>query len=470
VTEDEIPPELRLRLPEFVLQIIDPQALQALTLADLDEFATAYEEGNLRFVAEVRAVESSGPVTPELAALILQVPEGAPYVPKRLARLAKWAYGQQLFSRLEWEVQENDDGSVDIDLWYASRDPSFWSPDISYSSIGGWLYGARYQDLYRGGKNRQLEYGVQLNQDDIREPRLYAAWTDSTLNGGRNAFSVAVSLGNDWRQRLRGTPASARIRQRIARLDLGYTYRNAARIAGLKGDVTLATGVYTQDSFVIAGDPTAGGTAPRSGFSETGNAAYASVTWHSMFRDMTFTPQEGWDVSLRAEQHAGAFDFSRVTLDARRYQLQRNPLGIEPDSAAELGRTDARRLFPTASLAWQLQASVAGGDVPYSEELRLGNANMVRGYGYDKAVGTKAVAARAEYRFALDEGRQHEAFVFTDHALLGEHFNDMEAFDSYGLGLVVRLPIYGGFKVGGYYGRAFDNSDSSYGFTLGYQF
>jgi len=60
VTEAEIPDELRARLPEFVLQVVDPAALKALSLADLEEFATAYEEGNLRFVAEVRAWSTAG--------------------------------------------------------------------------------------------------------------------------------------------------------------------------------------------------------------------------------------------------------------------------------------------------------------------------------------------------------------------------------------------------------------------------
>lgn len=470
VRYDEIPPDLRSRLPEFVLRVIDPQALEVLTLADLAEFADAYQAGALRFVAEIQAVEHSGPITPELAALILQVPRGAPYVPERFARLAKQAYGQQIFSRLEWEVHENSDGSVNLDLYYASRDPSFWAPDVSYNTLGGWLAGVRYEDLFYGGKNRQLEYGVQFSENDTDEPRIYGSWHDNTLNGGRNALTVSASTGNEWRRRLRKTPAAADFRQREARLDLGYTFHNAARIAGLRGDVTLGGGVYGQDHFVYAGDPTAGGTAPRSDFDESGTAGYAALSWASARRDMSFTPQDGYSVSLKAEQHVGDFEFSRFSLDARGYEPQDNPLGVAPQAVKEYGRNDAKQLFPAASFAWQLQASVAEGDVPYSEEVRLGNANIVRGYIYDDYVGTKLLAARAEYRFALDQGRENEAFVFTDHALLGEDLDELEAFDSYGLGAVVRLPIYGGFKLGGYYGWAFDGSDSSYGFTFGYQF
>jgi hypothetical protein len=129
-----------------------------------------------------------------------------------------------------------------------------------------------------------------------------------------------------------------------------------------------------------------------------------------------------------------------------------------------------RPQLPAASLALQAQASLAEGDVPTSHrKVRLGNSNIIRGYNYDYYTGTKLLAARAEYRFALDSARSNEAFVFTDHAWLGEDLGDLESFDSYGVGGIFRLPIYGGFKVGAYMGWAFDGGDDGYGLALGYR-
>ena len=45
VRYDDIPYELRRRLPEFVLRIANPQALAALSISDLEEFADADSGG-----------------------------------------------------------------------------------------------------------------------------------------------------------------------------------------------------------------------------------------------------------------------------------------------------------------------------------------------------------------------------------------------------------------------------------------
>jgi len=42
----------------------DPRALAAISLADLEEFATAYEHGELKFVSETKVMEHSGPHQP----------------------------------------------------------------------------------------------------------------------------------------------------------------------------------------------------------------------------------------------------------------------------------------------------------------------------------------------------------------------------------------------------------------------
>src|SRR5262249_50655463 len=74
VTADEIPADLKARLPDFLwknIEAIDPRALEFLTVADLNEFACAYEGGTLRFVDQVEICECGGPLTPELAELVL---------------------------------------------------------------------------------------------------------------------------------------------------------------------------------------------------------------------------------------------------------------------------------------------------------------------------------------------------------------------------------------------------------------
>ena len=118
----------------------------------------------------------------------------------------------------------------------------------------------------------------------------------------------------------------------------------------------------------------------------------------------------------------------------------------------------------------QLQAVSATGDVPYSYEIRLGGSNVQRGYPSDSYVGTKLLAGRLEYRFNLNRKGDHELFLFSDHAALGECFNDLEGFHAYGLGGLFRIPIYGGVKLGAYYGQSYDGEEDNYGFTFGYQF
>jgi outer membrane protein assembly factor BamA len=461
---EDIPPETRRRLPEFVLRIANPQALAALSLADIEEFADAYEENRLRFVNEVRVEGSGGPLSPDLALLILQIPEGAPFVEARFVRLAKQAYGSGIFSNLEWEIHENADTSVDILLWYGSNDPSGIAPDVGISGLAGILAGVQYYDLYAGGEDKQINAGVQLSEKFTDEPRIYGSYADNTLNGGDNGYSVAASVGNDYRTRLDG-PSRADLRARVWRLDGTYSWNDAG--PG-NSRVTVGAGVYDQSVEVLAGDPTAGGTVP---FDQEGTGEYVSVRLSKGERDHLFTPKKGYSVSVTGEKHVGDFDFARISADARRYIPAPNILGIKPDQPDQWGgRNDIKRFFPAASFALQAQASFADGHVPYTEEIYVGGTTTIRGYPGSTVVGTQFVGLRGEYRFALDRNRDREAFVFTDHALIGDSIDDMESLSTVGAGALLRLPIYGGIKLGGYYGRALDGSESSYGIALGYQF
>ena len=53
---------------------------------------------------------------------------------------------------------------------------------------------------------------------------------------------------------------------------------------------------------------------------------------------------------------------------------------------------------------------------------------------------------------------------------IGETLDDMESLNSWGVGGLFKLPIYGGFKVGGWIGQAWDGSDNSWGLAFGSQF
>ena len=469
ITYDEIPDDVRRSLPEFLLLMIDPAALAYLSVDDLREFARAYDEDRMRFIADVRIEESGGPLPPDLATLILQIPQGAPFIEERFVRIAMGAYGQGVFSDLSWAVYENTDGSVDIHLWYESRDPVLIAPDISNNSLAGFLYGIRYEDYRFNDESKQLKAGLQFSEDAPDEPRINFSYTDSTLNRGRNSYFVSGMVSSDWRQRLAGTSNQANIRSRTGRLDGGYSW-HGTNWGGWPGATTLGAGVYDQEFYVLAGDPTMGGTLPRSAVDQTGTGGYLSLAFSGSRQDMMFTPRRGYSFRFRAEQHLGDFELTRGVIDLRKYMPVNNILGIETQEVMDNERIHIRRMFPTASFAVQFQTDLATGDVPYSQEVRLDSARVARGYGYDSHAGTKLLQARAEYRFNLDKTGESEAFVFTDHAGLGEDFKDMESFNSYGLGTVFTVPIYGGFKLGGFYGWAFDGTDQGWGLNFGYQF
>lgn len=469
VTYEEIPDSLRHRLPEFLLTMLDPAALAALSLSDLEEFADAYQFGTLRFVADVQIEQSGGPLTPDQATLLLQIPRGAPYIEKRFVRLAKAAYGQGIFSHLEWAVYENTDGSVDIHLWYSSRNSVLVVPDVSYDPLAGFLYGARYQDLYYGGENRQLTTGFQLSEDYAKEPRIYASWTDNTLNNGQNSYTFSASAADDWRERLKQTTNQINFRQRTTRLDGSYSWNNQ-RLAGIPGAVTIGTGVYNEDFYVLAQHQELADDLPRLNVDQAGVGGYVSLAYSGARRDMLFTPREGHYVLARVEQHFGDFNLDRFQLDLRTYKPVGNILGRHPQQVRDGERLNIARQFPTASLAAQFQASLADGDVPFSQEVRMNSSEVARGFLHDSAVGTKLLSGRVEYRFDLDNAGDYEMYVFSDHAGLGESLDDLEGYHSWGVGSIFTVPVYGGFKLGAYYGFSYDGAENGWGLAFGYQF
>jgi hypothetical protein len=471
ITPAEIPPSLRSRLPGVLLKMADPRALAAISLADLEEFAEAYEQGRLKFVSETKVMEHSGPLTPELAELVLQTPAGAPYIKERFTRMAMQAYGRGVFSKLKWLVRDNDDGSVTIEIWYASNDAQVLVPLYDSNGISGIRAGLSYRDFRVGGKDRQGEIWGEASQHETDEPEGGVSYADNTLNNGRNSLSTTFSVTNQWRHRGETTPADANLRQRTAELDTAYAWQHSARLGLDSTSYGIGLGAYGQDSYIYSGDPTAGGTAPRSDFNQVANAGYVRLFWHDASRNLAFTPSSGWDYSLAVEKNFGGFDYTQASANLRYYIAERNVLGIKPAGVESSSLpNDVGRLFPTASIALQAQAVVADGDVPYSREALADVPGVLRGLSYDRHYGSKLLGLRGEYRFALDANRRNEAFVFTDHAMYGERLDKLEGADTFGVGAVLRLPVYGGFKLGGWYGWSFDGDDSSYGIAMGYMF
>lgn len=455
----------------MLLRLTDPRVLAALTLGDLEEFADAYEKDELRFISEVDVVEHDGPLDPRVAQLLLQTVPGAPYIEKRFVRMAKQAYGRGVFSQLKWAVRENDDGSVNVELQYKSGNPRALVPVIGHNVISRYSFGVEYHDFLYGNKDRELLLRAEDSQKDPDEPALLASYTDNTVNNGRNTLNVTAQVADQWRRRFQGRPEEADMRSRLSRLDLSYSWVEKQNLGLKRNEVGVSAGFLDQQFLLYRGDPTLNGTAPRSNTSQRGDVVRTSLFWANSDRDAILVPRRGWSTRVEAEHYFGDFDFTRVTLDARRYIPTGNLLGRRCRPTGMDGRlNDIRCQFPPASLAIQLQGSIANGDVPYSEEDRLDNSSIMRGLTKDRYIGIKKVGLRAEYRFALDESRNYEAFVFTDHAFFGEKMATLEAVDSYGLGTVLRLPIYSGIKAGAWYGRTFDGADAAYGLALGYMF
>ena len=460
ITYEEIPDDVLEVLPAFMFQLIDPQALAFLTAEDLREYADAYEEGRMHFIADVRVVEHSGPLEPELALLILQIPQGA--------------YSRQIFSSLTWQVWENSDGSVNIDIRYTTQSPQTWIPEPSFSGLAGALIGVRYNDFFYDNSNKQLAASLGFATDEPDDPYGSFSFTDNTLNGGRNSESYSASVTNSWRTREREKAGEiAELRTRVSRVDYAYGFNGDAPIGELPGSWGMGAGLYRHEAWVYAGNPNGIGTAPRSDFSMTGNGLETYLTWSSGQRDSSFLPKDGYSYSARLSKTFGNFDSARFRLDLRKYIPVHNIIGPQKRHEPEEGigiENDIADFYETASIAVQLQADIADGNVPWAYEQVVGGSGSVRGYSYDTWAATKFIGARTEYRFTIDPKRDYEAFVFSDNGFVGENFGELESVNSWGVGGLFKLPIYGGFKLGAWLGQSWDGNDNSWGLAFGSQF
>jgi outer membrane protein assembly factor BamA len=268
---------------------------------------------------------------------------------------------------------------------------------------------------------------------------------------------------------MKKTTNQMNIRHRTARLDGSYSW-NGIELGNLAGAITTGAGVYNQDYYVLAVHEEIADDLPRMDVTQEGAASYVSLAYSGAQRDMIFTPHEGHYFVARAEQHFGDFNFSRFQLDVRKYVPVGNVFGHREQQVRDGTRLNIARQFPTASFAAQVQSTLETGDVPFSQEVRLDTTHVARGFLHDSHAGTKLVSGRVEYRLDVDSAGEYEMYLFSDHAGLGETLSDMEGFHSWGVGSILTVPIYGGFKLGGYYGFSYDGADDGWGLAFGYQF
>jgi hypothetical protein len=296
------------------------------------------------------------------------------------------------------------------------------------------------------------------------------SWTDNTLDGGTDAVSARLQVYNDWRVRLAGTAQETSFRDRITTADASYAWADAAPLSGNPSRITVGAGAYEQDRWAYRGDPNAPGL-PRADVRAEGSAGYVSVGWSNIRRDSALLPREGWYYNVTGEQHFGDWNYTRVKADLRRYYPAANIMGVHVPRVREDGcPNNIEQQFAPATFAIQAQLDLATGDVPYSQERRLGNMDVERGYPYEKYPGIRVLGVREEYRFALDQQRNYEAYVFNDNAFVGETFEGLESMSSVGGGAICRLPFLAGMKVGAYYGRAITDPEDSWGLSMGYAF
>lgn len=431
----------------------------------------AYSAGELPVLHEVRFGKASGPLAPADALYWLHLEEGLPYGQEAMIAQAKCLMTIGVLSSFEWAEYELDGGLVDLEIWYSSNKDESLIPVAYYQALAGVVLGAEYRDLLVGGKDRQLLAGANVTfEEGTDEPSAFVEWTDQTLNDGRHSLTLRAEVVSDWRQRLRDTQYQTNLRQRLAQFSAKYRL-GTFDFAGNGGGLYVGAGVYGQEYSVLDPSQTDGSHLPRADLDQEGSSAFVQLGWDLEQKDLAATPGDGFHYSLLVEQHFGDYDFSRFKADLRRYYPAPNLFGCDKPERHSDGRVNNLRThFPAASIGVQVQTDLADGDVPYSFERRLGGDSYVRGYTVDRYVGTKLLAARAEYRFALDCNHEHELFVFNDNAWVGEDIDDLESLNSLGAGTLLTLPFMGGIRGGGYYGFAADGSESAYGISLGYTF
>lgn len=467
------PIEIIRSLPESFSTVTHPAVMQAYDQRDLADLAAAADAGRLRYVNQSSVIDYEGKLDPEVAILMLLVPPGAPYHEQVFLRKAKLAYSLGVVDRLNWRVLENQDGSVNLELEYNSGKSQLWMLASDFEYLLTILQSPEYSHLLPTQEDRHYDHGISFNNKDIREPNLYATWLDNTLNDGANSYFLSMFIGADLRHEY-SDPESEKTasvaiqdyRRSTTHVMGGYSWRGRRHLDYDSQRLRLSAGAYNIDSKLMIG--TSDDPVP-----QAAHEGYVGLAWLSGRPIKSQSLEGGRYYKLSYEQDFGEYDFVNFNADLRYYFPLGNPLGIDVEEPCGDGCwNDIRRHWPAAQLALQGQLAIAEGDVPEVAKVRLGDGDALRGYTFGEHVGTSMAGLRAEYRVALDPQRRHEVFVFSDHALVGDHIDDFEELNSFGGGLLmtVELPEFGDVVVGAYGGWAYDGSDRQFDLLFAHQF
>ncbi|HHV63265.1 MAG TPA: BamA/TamA family outer membrane protein [Firmicutes bacterium] len=111
---------------------------------------------------------------------------------------------------------------------------------------------------------------------------------------------------------------------------------------------------------------------------------------------------------------------------------------------------------PDQVLALHLAAGFSSGELPLTEQYKVGGSESIRGYKYGRFYGDKMLYANAEYRFRITKGLQGVLFVDAGNAWVNDEAMDLNSlYTGLGVGVRIDTPIgllridYGTGREGG---------------------
>lgn len=114
------------------------------------------------------------------------------------------------------------------------------------------------------------------------------------------------------------------------------------------------------------------------------------------------------------------------------------------------------KTWPNQVLALHLAAGFSSGELPLTEQYKVGGSESIRGYKYGRFYGDKMVYANAEYRFRITKGLQGVLFADAGNAWANDEAMDLNSlYTGLGAGVRIDTPIgllridYGTGREGG---------------------
>ena len=307
----------------------------------------------------------------------------------------------------------------------------YWRPRLGDAGLS---FYASYARSFRGDELREVRFG-RIPHKGSRPPRRgdYEVLAPSEM-GENGAFYYVTLRHRDLPSSELFVPSasggggsSIRYRNTEALYDAVAGYRFSPHLSAAARVGLLQNGIGPGD------EPLPAFVEDRALFSPTGALsaqpdylrAAAVIAYDD--RDVPRNAREGDFATLTLARYAdraqGAFTFSRVTLDARRYQ----PLG-------------SRRHVLAARLLTSQSFSPAGSHVPFYLQETLGGPFTMRSYPSFRFRGDKLFTVSAEYRFELTPRFELAAFYDAGKAWDNAGFSLHGTKSSYGAGFRVKTP------------------------------